>query len=296
VDCPYLWCRDDWGFGRYFGLLFPPALFGVAWLFVGRAESPLRQPEKPKFLLRKVTLAEFSKGLRGTRQRTIEAPFQNYFPFAPRLSHLLLQMLRNTLLSQSLCHSFRLGFFMSLFYQMLHISPAVLDNIQYKVLIATLEDGKRLSSALKTSVGILFSFYALGRVGWWWTVIDWCRSMQGRTHDIGLIIGGYTAVKECPQAGKASKKEQWLEAKWNLYRLRKALLHGVPQLAVRVGAPAEDARALRHCHGVPTSAGEVDDLLVCKHSTQRFAPIHGLPFLVREAFVEQLQEDPLRPL
>lgn len=217
-DCPVYRCMEDWTFVRIVGLILPPLGFGLAWLYAELNRAHPRQPELPHFLQRKFTFAEFSKGLGGSRQTMRSTPFQSYFPFAPRLSHLILQMMRNTLLTQSLIHSLRLGFFMSLFYQALHISPAVLDNIQYKVLKATLEDGKRLSSALKVSVGILFSFYALGRVGWWWTVIDWCRNMQGRTHDIGLIIGGYTAVKECPQAGKASKKEQWLEAKWNLYR------------------------------------------------------------------------------
>jgi hypothetical protein len=217
-SCPHLWCRDDWGFGRFFGLIFPPVLFGVAWLFAGRAESPPRQPEKPKFLLRKVTLAEFSKGLRGTRQQTISAPFQNYFPFAPRLGHLLREIMRSTVLQKSLTHSVNIGFFMSLFYTAVRVSPVVLDKLQYQVLRATLEDVKRFAGALRVSVGFLFSFYALGRVGWWWNVIDICRSMQGRSHDLGLILGGYSSVNDCPQSGNASTQQRWLEAKWNLYR------------------------------------------------------------------------------
>jgi len=217
-DCPVLRCMEDWTPLRIVGLVVPPLLFGLAWLVAEIHRAPPLQPQMPRFVQRKVTFAEFSKGLRGERQTMLSTPFQSYFPFAPRLSHLLLQMLRNSLLQQSLIHSLRLGFFMSLFYQMLHISPAVINNDNYKFLTATLLDVKGLSSALQVSVGILFSFYALGRVGWWWSVIDCCRSMQGRTHDIALIIGGYTAVREYPQAGNASKREQWMEAKWNLYR------------------------------------------------------------------------------
>jgi len=218
ADCPYLWCAEDWGFGRFFGLVSPLVVFGLAWHFAGGAEEPLRQPQKPQFLLCRVTLAEFSKGLRGNRQRMISAPLQNYFPFAPRLGHLLREIMKSSVLQQSLTHSVRIGFFMSVFYTAVRVSPAFVDKLQYQVLRATLEEFKRFSGALRVSVGFLFSFYALGRVSWWWNVIDICRSMQGRTHDIALILGGHSAVNDCPQARDASKQEKWLEAKWNVYR------------------------------------------------------------------------------
>jgi len=126
--------------------------------------------------------------------------------------------MKSSVLQQSLTHSVRIGFFMSVFYTAVRVSPAFVDKLQYQVLRATLEEFKRFSGALRVSVGFLFSFYALGRVSWWWNVIDICRSMQGRTHDIALILGGHSAVNDCPQARDASKQEKWLEAKWNVYR------------------------------------------------------------------------------
>mmetsp|Transcript_4206 Transcript_4206/g.12081 ORF Transcript_4206/g.12081 Transcript_4206/m.12081 type:complete len:337 (+) Transcript_4206:166-1176(+) len=52
-----------------------------------------------------------------------------------------------------------------------------------------------------------------------------------------------------------------------------ALLHGMAELPVRVRAPAEDPAALRHSGGVPTAAGEVDDLLVLHEPLDLLRPL-----------------------
>jgi len=134
---------------------------------------------------------------------------------------LLLQRIsQGSVVELVLVNAIRFGFIMSVFYTVLRLTPLVMTDPNFKVFSATLEEVRDLSSTLKVSVGFLFSFYALGRISWWWQVIDCCRSMQGRSHDLALIIGGVSAVKAVPAGSKQAGGSQatWLEAKWNFYR------------------------------------------------------------------------------
>lgn len=108
---------------------------------------------------------------------------------------------------------------MSMFYTVLRLLPLVCDRLTFELVSDTLNEIRNLSVHLEVGVGFLFSFYALGRVSWWWEVISHCRSMQGRSHDLAMMIGGYSTVKECPsEGGGTDTKATWLDAKWDFFR------------------------------------------------------------------------------
>mmetsp|Transcript_79794 Transcript_79794/g.222109 ORF Transcript_79794/g.222109 Transcript_79794/m.222109 type:complete len:205 (+) Transcript_79794:392-1006(+) len=62
-------------------------------------------------------------------------------------------------------------------------------------------------------------------------------------------------------------------AQGDLHRFGKALPHGVPELPVGVGAPAEDATAFRDGNCVPPAARKVDDLLVLDEAFDLVRPL-----------------------
>ena len=43
--------------------------------------------------------------------------------------------------------------------------------------------------ALSDSMALLLSFYALGRIGWWWNVQTEGFKVQGRAHDLAMLAG-----------------------------------------------------------------------------------------------------------
>lgn len=93
--------------------------------------------------------------------------------------------------------------------------PIFMTKLQYDVMSATLEEVRRLTETLNMIVGFLFSFYALGRVGWWWAVLDYARGIQGRLDDLAVILGGFTGTHEPPAS---EHDDGWLEPKWQFYR------------------------------------------------------------------------------
>jgi len=218
-DCPYLRCDEDWSWKAMFGLLGPPMFYTLAWGCAILYFTPTREVQKPATMQYKRTLENFAKGLTGERARKHKEPFQQYFPYKPRLSFLIGRLFGTAALQQVLGQSLKFGCFMSVFYTVLRLLPMVCDRLTFELVSSTLNEIKTLSGHLEVAVGFLFSFYALGRVSWWWEVISHCRSMQGRTHDLAMMIGGYSTVKECPsEGGGTDTKATWLDAKWNFFR------------------------------------------------------------------------------
>eukprot|EP00930_Biecheleria_cincta_P083513 TRINITY_DN73079_c0_g1_i1.p1 TRINITY_DN73079_c0_g1~~TRINITY_DN73079_c0_g1_i1.p1 ORF type:complete len:540 (-),score=66.89 TRINITY_DN73079_c0_g1_i1:146-1765(-) len=221
-DCPTLYCEGDWKKTVFMlDVMYPPIVFCVLWLYLSCVAKPNPEPQKPALMDTTRTRDEFAKGLLYERAKPKIDPFQVYFPYVPRLSSLLSIMLEGSVLKAVAGDAMRFGFIVSLLYTLLRFVPGLVEKQHYLVMAATLEEVKGLSATLQLSVGFLFSFYALGRVGWWWQVMDYCRCMQGRSHDLAMIIGGYTAVREIPK-GSASKQVSWLESKWHFYRLHMA--------------------------------------------------------------------------
>jgi len=100
----------------------------------------------------------------------------------------------------------------AIFLTFVHLSPMYLHKETFEVMETIMEQTQATVSTLKLSSGFVFSFYFLGRVGWWWSIVDCGRAIQGRTHDIAMLVSGVTANEE------HTDQDAWWEAKWNFYR------------------------------------------------------------------------------
>mmetsp|Transcript_41917 Transcript_41917/g.90559 ORF Transcript_41917/g.90559 Transcript_41917/m.90559 type:complete len:622 (-) Transcript_41917:25-1890(-) len=217
-DCPILWCN-----GNHFtshlltcGLQF---LFFFLLAVITRFCFPYRPSRTIKPLLLQMTRSEdeFRRGLWGERLPYPSRYVQHHFDAPLGVCGIICTVIKSAWAGTrssfysawvSTC-SFAVYAF--IFNVSLRLLPSLISWHQWKVFVLWLTGLQQVVDVLNTIVGLIFGFYALGRVDWWWKVIGIIRDFQHGAHDTLLMIGATAGVQD-PVAGS------WNKEKWNFYR------------------------------------------------------------------------------
>jgi len=217
-NCPNLWCSEDYGLWWWSACTSPlvVALVLVWMAKIAYATKP-PLPFKPPSIQLQRTKDQFFLGLWG--RRALIPPgktFQTYFSGGINLHNPFhgIRLRTRSCFDRVLSHVAWFSLYSALFNTCLKVAPIFLHKIHYDMICEILVEASRLSSVLNMIMSFLFSFYALGRVSWWWDVMNQARLCQGRNHDLAMIMSGYTCAQK-PTTG-----ESWLEHRWTFYRFQ----------------------------------------------------------------------------
>jgi len=95
----------------------------------------------------------------------------------------------------------------SLYIMFLRNAARNMDKTQYAYFAMVTKEIGAVVGPLQVAVSMLLSFYALNRIGWYWSVLMNGHDVQGRCHDLAMLGG----------ATKKDGEEDW-RARYTLYR------------------------------------------------------------------------------
>ena len=212
-DCPYFVCKPDYDAKWLFELLWPVTFFTVVAgvsTFRHSAKSDTSEPKtNHEFSSITRTQQEFRKGLWGVRLPVSSTPYQPTFDIRRGVWSLMRQC---TAMSNVADWTLLFGLYCSVVFTIVRLGVMVVEKEDWASLSHTLAAVASALGQLKGIVTFLFSFYVLGRVGWWWNVMACGWTIQGRVADIALLVGGAAAAEEHKDSGA-----RW-EFKWHVYR------------------------------------------------------------------------------
>lgn len=213
-DCPYLHCSEDIGHVLMWVLVVPISSFAA---LAGLVNFLIRPRDHavvidPGFVEVERTLDEFKNGLWGTRTQKPRKTYQLTWEMGSSTLLVLQRLADSTSLWKAFGRVSTGGVAAATFMTFMRLCPMFMDAHTFKMLGVFMAQSQETVGTLKMILGLLFSFYALGRVGWWWHVMDCGRTIQGRTHDIAMLVGGAGSSED------HSDQEEWWQKKWTLFR------------------------------------------------------------------------------
>lgn len=214
-ECPVLHCASDVTPLFVSSLVGPVLTLGLIWILLWTCHSSgcTEAELEPEFTGVKRTVENFRKGLWGQRAQKSKNTFQRMWDTrAATMKSVLGELFASDCVSVAAERACVLGFWMSVFYTVLRILPMVLERESFQIIETMLQQGKGTADSCKMIVGFMFGFYALGRVSWWWNLLDKGRTIQGRTHDIAMLVGAVAAAEE------HGDPERWWETKFTCFR------------------------------------------------------------------------------
>mmetsp|Transcript_117679 Transcript_117679/g.228792 ORF Transcript_117679/g.228792 Transcript_117679/m.228792 type:complete len:556 (-) Transcript_117679:47-1714(-) len=77
----------------------------------------------------------------------------------------------------------------SLYVTLLRVAAIFMPSAHYHMVAMMTMEAGALVNSLQTAVSMLLSFYALQRIGWFWSIMQEGFRVQGAAHDIAMLAG-----------------------------------------------------------------------------------------------------------
>eukprot|EP00929_Paragymnodinium_shiwhaense_P112670 TRINITY_DN80938_c0_g1_i1.p1 TRINITY_DN80938_c0_g1~~TRINITY_DN80938_c0_g1_i1.p1 ORF type:complete len:546 (+),score=35.10 TRINITY_DN80938_c0_g1_i1:206-1639(+) len=220
--CPQLYCPDDWTLSWKMMRVAPIAIY-IAMVVCAHAcmVGKLEPPSRSSVLEPSRSLEQFKKGLWGGRAQLSAELFQKHWDTQSLRSagptymiSVLIAFGASTTLRDVIRRVSIYGAVVSVVLSVVSLSPIFFTRTTFISMGQAFEGLHGIAAALKYITGFVFSFYSLGRVGWWWEIMNQARIIQGRSHDIAMLVGGAVATED------HGDLTSWWSAKWHLYRFQ----------------------------------------------------------------------------
>lgn len=215
-----MWCSDDITAYFILDICWPVvALAALAFLstrMIPTDDEAVPQPDE-SLMEPPRQIEDFKRGLwNGKRAKMPSRLFQLSWPYMVRI--VFTEVLSSShVVRGAFALFFQWGFWIIIVLTFVRVSPMLLHKVQFHTMGRYFSQIEECTETLNFIVGFLFSFYVLGRVGWWWQVMLAGRIIQGRSHDIAMLVGGFAATEDHHDPHDAGQ-EKWWDAKWHLYR------------------------------------------------------------------------------
>lgn len=217
-ECTYLYCADDYNWQWALEMFGTSIVLGLVVLCAipfqyASTDNAATVALDEQLVNVKRTSAEFRKGLWGKRALMSSTPYQVAWESTALIKEkVYVGVMNSSALHGTLFSVLKFGLCVSICYTSIRLLPMVVSHQWFGTIGQVLSQSQGLAGTAKMVVGFLFSFYTLGRVSWWWEIMDCGRIMQGRTHDIAVLVGSAVSAEE------HGDPDVWWEKKWQIYR------------------------------------------------------------------------------